>query len=335
MLATEFLADKAPFKPVPVVAMYGPERYFRTEILKRIPGLSGEDAESSLTRLQGPTADFRSVISELKTVSMFGDARVVLIEDADTFVSANRSALEKYVQSPSRTSILILDVKAWKKTEKLCKLVEQHGLNLECNELSGAALTGWMQKLAKEQFGKKLDRESAALILTLAGEGLSMLSSEIAKLASLVGEADSISKEDVAKVVGGWRMETTWNMLDAVRDGQPARALQNLEKLLKSGESPIKILAGVTYSFRKFAEATELARQRQPLREALINAGVFPASAGPAEHYLKRMGFERASRILQWLMEADADMKGGSRVDPAVLLERLFIRLAGEPVGAG
>jgi hypothetical protein len=53
---------------------------------------------------------------------------------------------------------------------------------------------------------------------------------------------------------------------------------------------------------------------------------------GPGEQYLKRLGFERASRILQWLMEADADMKGGSRVDAAILLERLFIRLAGDPV---
>jgi DNA polymerase-3 subunit delta len=329
MLAVDFLADKAPFKPIPVLALYGPERYFRIEILKRIPGLSGEEAEGSLTRLQGATADFRSVISELKTVSMFGDSRVVLIEEADPFVTANRSALEKYVQSPSRTSILILDVKAWKKTEKLYKLVDQHGLNLECNELSGAALTGWMQKLAKDEFGKKLDRESAAMIVTLAGEGLSLLQSEIAKLAALVGEAEVITKDDVAKVVGGWRMETTWLMLDAVRDGQTGRALQNLEKLLKAGESPVKVLAGVTYTFRKFAEATELARQRVPLREALVSAGVFSSSIGPGEQYLKRLGFERASRILQWLMEADADMKGGSRVDPTVLLERLFIRLAG------
>jgi hypothetical protein len=28
-------------------------------------------------------------------------------------------------------------------------------------------------------------------------------------------------------------------------------------------------------------------------------------------------------------MEADMEMKGGSRVDPAILLERLFIRLSG------
>ncbi|MEY2726577.1 MAG: hypothetical protein RLZZ458_2444, partial [Planctomycetota bacterium] len=219
--------------------------------------------------------------------------------------------------------------KAWKSTEKLYKLVEQHGLNIECKELSGVALYTWMQKLAKDEFGKKLDRESAQLIVNLAGEGLALLHSEIAKLASLVGDADTIAREDVTKVVGGWRMETTWVMLDAVRDGDPGRALENLEKLLNAGESPIKVLGGVAFSFRKFAEATELARQRVPLREALSKAGVFTPALGAGEAYLKRIGFERASRILPWLMEADMEMKGGSRVDPAMLLERLFVRLSG------
>jgi DNA polymerase III delta subunit len=53
---------------------------------------------------------------------------------------------------------------------------------------------------------------------------------------------------------------------------------------------------------------------------------------GAAEAYLKRLGFERASRILALLMEADSEIKGGSRTDPQLLLERLFVRLAGEVV---
>jgi hypothetical protein len=32
---------------------------------------------------------------------------------------------------------------------------------------------------------------------------------------------------------------------------------------------------------------------------------------------------------LALLVEADTEMKGGSRTDPGILLERLFVRLAG------
>ena len=58
-------------------------------------------------------------------------------------------------------------------------------------------------------------------------------------------------------------------------------------------------------------------------------AGVFPQAVGNGEAYLKRLGFEKASRILTLLVEADTEMKGGSKTDPAILLERLFVRLAG------
>jgi DNA polymerase-3 subunit delta len=278
----------------------------------------------------GDKAEIRDVMAELKTVSMFGDQRIVMIEDADEFVSKHRAVLEKYVTQPAKGSILILDVKSWPKNTKLFKLVEQHAMALECAELTGAALQKWLQKLAKDQYGKQLDRESAALIIALAGDGLNLLEQEVAKLAALVGDVDTITREDVPKVVGGWRTETTWVMLDAVRDGHPGHAIEALDKLLKSGEAPQKVLGGVTFVFRKFAEATERARTGTPLREAIAAAGVFSNAIGQAEAYLRRIGFERASKILQLLVEADSEMKGGSRVDPALLLERLFVRLAGD-----
>lgn len=332
MHALEFLADKSPFPAVAVVALYGAERYFRSEVLLRVPGVSGEEGGLSLTRLAGELADLKTVMTDLRTVSMFGDRRVLLIEDADPFVSANRAALEKYAGQPAKGSLLILDVKAWKKTERLYKLVEQHGLNIECGELKGAELIRWMQQTAKQEYGKTLDRENAAMIVAMAGDGLSMLRQEIAKLAALAGDAAAIHREDIIAAVGGWRTETTWVMLDALRDGQPGKALENLQKLFKAGETPAKILGGVVYMFRKLAEATELARQGEKLSSALGRAGVYSSAVGPSEVYLKRLGFERASRILQLLMEADSEIKGGSRTDPQLLLERLFVRLAGEVV---
>ncbi|MCA9009572.1 MAG: DNA polymerase III subunit delta [Planctomycetaceae bacterium] len=332
--ATEFLSSKNPPPPHGVIVMYGPERFFRSEILHHLPGVSGEEAESAVTRLNGEHAEIREVMSELKTVSMFGDRRIVLIEDADDFVTANRPALEKYAASPAKGSLLILDVKSFPKTTKLYKLVDQHGLAVECAELTGANLLKWLQRVAKEQYGKDLDRESAALIVQLAGDGLGMLLQEVAKLASLVGEVAEITRDDVVKVVGGWRTETTWVMLDAVRDGNLNKALEALNKLMMAGEAPQKILGGVTFTFRKLAEATERARAGTPLREAISVSGIFPAAIAPSETYLRRIGFERASRILQLLIEADTEMKGGSRVDPRLLLERLFVRLAGEPVAS-
>ncbi|MBL8849639.1 MAG: DNA polymerase III subunit delta, partial [Planctomycetaceae bacterium] len=169
----------------------------------------------------------------------------------------------------------------------------------------------------------------AGLLVELAGAGLSLLEQELAKLAAYVGDRERIGVEDVRAVVGGWRAETTWQMTDAVRDGQPATALVALGKLLHSGEAPQRILGGLNYNFRKYARATELARDGTPLRAALQQAGVFPQQIDATERYLRRIGRPRAERIRARLLEADRGLKGGSRVDDLLQLELLLLELSG------
>lgn len=329
MHATEFLSKNTTLPDVPVLVLYGSERYLKLEALKLIPGLADETEDVALTRTAGKDADLKSICDELLTVSMFGDRRIVIIDDADDFVSQNRSGLEKYVAHPSKTSLLVLDVKSWPKNTKLAKATDRIGLNLECGELKGAALVKWLIRTAAEVHQKQIDRDAAALIVQLAGDSLGLLQQELDKLASLVGDAETITSEDVTRVVGGWRIETTWAMLDAVRDGDMSTALDCLDKLILAGDAPQKILGGLTFTFRKLAEATEYARQTRDLPGALRSAGVFPAAIGPSERYLKRIGFDKASRIFQLLIDADAKMKGGSRVAPKLQLEALFVKLAG------
>ena len=329
MHATEFLSKNTTLPDIPVLVLYGSERYLKLETLKLIPGLADETEDVALTRTSGKDADLKSVCDELLTVSMFGDKRIVVIDDADDFVSQNRAVLEKYVAHPSKTSLLILDVKSWPKNTKLAKATDKIGLNLECGELKGAALVKWLIRTAAEVHQKQIDRDAAALIVQLAGDSLGLLQQELDKLASLVGDAETITPEDVTRVVGGWRIETTWVMLNAVRDGEMSTALECLNKLILAGDAPQKILGGLTFTFRKLAEATEYARQTRDLPEALRSAGVFPAAIGPSERYLIRLGFDKASRIFQMLIDADANMKGGSRVAPKLQLEALFVKLAG------
>ncbi|MCP4509892.1 MAG: DNA polymerase III subunit delta, partial [Fuerstiella sp.] len=113
MHATEFLSKNTVIPDIPVLVLYGGERYLKLEALKLIPGLEDDSEDVALTRTAGKDADVKSVCDELLTVSMFGDKRIVIIDDADDFVSQNRASLEKYVAHPSKTSLLILDVKSW------------------------------------------------------------------------------------------------------------------------------------------------------------------------------------------------------------------------------
>ena len=334
MHATEFLKNPAGQAIDNVVVLFGDERFLRQSCLQAVQKqvLGGEDDEEiSLTRFEGKDAELKSVLDELSTISMWGDRRLVMVESADDFVTKYRVGLEKFLTKPLKKSVLLLTVKKWQKTTRLYKLVEKIGLNLSCEPLKDREIPAWLIETAKTQFEKDLARPAASLMLELAGSSLGLLEQELSKLASYVGERNRITTEDVSQLVGGWRTETTWAMVDAIIDGQIGKSLECLDSLLKAREAPLMILGGLAFKFRQLSQATEMARQGKRLDAALQDAGVWRNNIQPSSKYLRRIGRPRAERIAGELLDAREALGGGkgslSNEQQRIVLETLLIRL--------
>lgn len=327
MHATDVLR-KSPAVPG-VVALAGGQQHLKLQAIAWLKTAVLDDDETGLTRFVGKDVDLKIVWDELRTVSMWGDRRLVIVDDADDFVTKHRAGLEKYAAAPAKKAVLVLDVKTWPKTTRLAKQVAQTGLDIECTELKGAALSKWLQDTARDVHEADLQRDAAALLIELIGDELGLLDQELSKLGSFVGQKGTITAEIVRQMVGGWRTETTWAMADAVRDGDLASALKDLNDLLFHGEAPQKLIGGIHFVFRKLAYGTDLARKQQ-LEGALREAGVFPQAIGPATSYLRRLGRANAEQLIQKLLQADLNMKGGSRLPERLQLEQLLISLAGK-----
>jgi DNA polymerase-3 subunit delta len=330
MHATAFL--KSSEQRVGAIAvLFGEEQYLKRAVFERLCHLVlGEDPEHlGLTRFAGDQADLKTVCDELRTISMWGSSRLVVLDDADRFVSQNREGLEKYLQKPSKNSVLVLDVKAWPKTTRLAKAVPKVGLEVECGPLSGNDLVRWIAETAKTAHGKSLTRDTANLIYELAGGDLGLLEQELAKLSAYVGQRTTIEIADVETLVGGWATETTWSIAAAVRRGETGEALDLLNQLLDAGESAHKILGGLTFVFRRLAQAVALSGQGTALDRALGEAGVFPRELGESAAYLRRLGRAEAQRISSRLLEADSALKGAFLIPERQVLETLLVKLAG------
>ncbi|MCA9073594.1 MAG: DNA polymerase III subunit delta [Planctomycetaceae bacterium] len=332
MHATDYLKNPDKHVVPPIVVVQGGEWQLKQSVLKAIVAqvLGGDEEDDlSVTRFAGKETELRSVRDELLTVSMFADQRIVIVDDADDFISNHRDGLESYADQPARSSTLILNCKSWRKNTRLAKKVTASGLEIDCSELAGGRLTKWLTDQARDQHGKQLQRDAAGLMVELVGTGLALLDQELAKLAAYAGDREQITAEDVQGLVGGWKAETTWAMTNAVRDGNVAVALQCLDQLLNAGEAAPKLLGGINFVFRKLAQATERSRTGVPLNVALKESGVFPRDIDATDRYLRRIGRPRAEQILARLLRADADLKGASRDPDRLQMERLLLDLAG------
>ncbi len=337
--AIDYLAAPQKHPPAAVNVVFGDEPFLRHRavVQLRADALAGRDAEFSLGVFEGPAVAWPDVFEELSTVAMFGGGRrLVVVEQADDFVSRWRSELENYVTRPKSSGQLLLEVRSWPSNTRLYKRVAAEGLAIDCHAPRAAQIARWLGGWAKQVHGVELASAAAEMLVELVGPELGLLDQELARLALTTEPGGKITAPTVQQSVGSWRARTAWEMLDATLGGDAQAAITQLDRLLLAGEHPVGVLAQISSSLRRLAAATRLVLdgqrngRRVGLKEALQKSGVRSFAVAKSERQLRHLGRHRGAQLYQWLLEADIDLKGGSALPPRIVLERLLLRLAAD-----
>lgn len=359
--AAEFLLSEAAWSPVPLIVLFGDDGFLKSEALGRLRQLlSPGDAEASLVLYdaQERMPDWADVAAALRTPSLFGGRRVVIVRGADMFVSAQRERLEEWAAAGAG-GVLVLEVAEWPPQTRLAGLVEQRGLGLDCRPpqkagkargVDEAAVARWVMGWGRKRHGLRLSSPAASLLVELTGPLFGLLDQHLAKLALLVDPQQPVRPEQVQQIIGGWRAQTIWELIDAALTGQTAAALAQLDRLLRAGEHPLALLGSLSWSLRRYAAATrhferaERAGRRIPLQEALRLAQFRdwpPGELARAAQRLLALGRKRAGKLYRWLLELDLALKGSHAPEDKArwALEQLLLRLMphkpNPPQGAG
>ena len=330
MHAFEFLRSVGKVGPRTIYAILGDDAYLRDETLRAIARQAlGEEADDlSVSRFIGADASLADVLDEVRTLPFLAKCRVVIVDEADVFVTKYRKDLETYAEKPSKSGVLVISVKSFPGNTKLAKLVEKNGLIVDCKSPDERELPDWLIQVAKTRSHAKLEADAAKLLVELVGPEIGLLVAEIEKLAVYVGDLKVIRREDVDRMVGAGRREEIFQIVDAATLGKGGEAVADLDRLLGAGEPPIKLMAGMTYALRKLHHAGQLRRARVELREACQRAGIFPGAVEKTGRQHTHLGPSRVEQIPGLLLQADLDLKGDSQLPPRVTLERLLVRLS-------
>jgi DNA polymerase-3 subunit delta len=333
MHALDWLRDGGRPARCPVYAVFGSDPYLVRESIgavSRVVFPEGE-GEAAVTRFVGAQATLADVLDELFTLPFFSRRRLVVVEEADTFVTRHRKDLEAYVGSPSASGTLLLQVKVWTATTNLAKLVDKVGLAIDCNappEKQSQKVVSWLTQYARTRCDVQLDAVAANLLVELVGLEIGILAAEVEKLAVYAGDSKRIERADVARMVGAGRVETVWKALDAATTGQARSALELLDNLLAAGEAPVVLLAAMSASLVKVHHAGRLRGARLPLDEACRMAGIPPFAVEKTGKQHAHLGPRRVDQLPATLLRADLDLKGGSSLEPRVVLEQLLVGLS-------
>lgn len=302
----------------PVYAVVGKDRFLRHEAVERIWRSAADKAEGlGPARFEGDEASLAEVLDEVRTLSLLGGLRVVIVDDADDFITKYRASLETYCAAPAESGCLIFLCDSLPKNTRLYRVIAEKGEVIACEPLKGRALSSWLSTRTRALYGKALSEQAATMLREYVGESPGALDAEVNKLAAYIGARNEIAAGDVAAVTGKHREENVFAVTDALAEGNATRALLSWEQVLATDRSaPGRAIGGLAWALRRLLDARREWEAGADLRSLSGRLFVDPEVL---KRRLERATVADLERQLSDLLEADLAIKtGASTIELAV-----------------
>jgi DNA polymerase III subunit delta len=307
----------------PVYVLYGTDAFLRDAQREEILSLAVGDADpQTALRVFDSDVELAEVLDELRTIPFLAPRRVVIVRDADGFVSAHRTQLETFLESAPSTSTLILMVNSWPSNTRLFKLVKRIGLATECN-VPARGLERFLTQSATKR-GKKIARDAAQLLAEWVGADLARLDGEMEKLALYVDPREVIDASDVAALVTATAGPASFALRNALTDGDSRAALKALGLMLTQRGEEFKVLGMIASQLRQALKGYQLQAAGRPPQDALNPRTPYQAKNAFVA-MLARRSPARVREDFRRLIRTDLGMKSG--LDAASALQELVISL--------
>jgi DNA polymerase III subunit delta len=304
-----------PFKPVYV--LYGDDEFLRDEHRRRIVGevVGGADAELAVASFDAdsPLSD---VLDDLRTLPLMTPCRLVIVRDADAFVTAHRQALEDYLDKPSPTGALLLIVSSWPSTTNLAKRVAKIGQAVACTAPAGN-LGQWIVQAAQKR-GKQIDPQAAQLLEQYVGADLAALDAEVEKLSLYAGQRPAIVAEDVSVLTVATAGPADFALVNALTASDAKTALPVLDKMLTRKGLEFMVLGQIGGYLRRAIKGQTIRQAGGDARDAL-NPYMPPDAKQRYLDLLRRRPLAVLQQDFRRVLAADLAMKSGADPRSAML----------------
>ena len=313
----------------PVYALVGAEPFVQLQKMREILSLFPPDVQR--VELDGERAELAEVADELRSFAMFGGGKVVIVRNADTFVSRFREQLEDYVAKPSDSATLILRLESLPSNQRIYKAIAKTGAIEPCQPPKD--LPRWAIQHAKEEHQSVVAPDAAKLLVDLVGEDLGRLNNEIAKL-TLATDGKQITADHISGAVAFQRERQMWDMTNELACGRPAEALRRWRQLVQI--DPTTEFRAVTWLGMWLENVRKaIAMKRKGMQPFAIaqQLRIWPREIqGPFFQTADALGEDGTARALDLLAEVDLRSKTGIG-DATSNVERFILEI-GQGYGA-
>lgn len=307
-------------------------RYYQEQIKKILI----DDLTESFNyhRLTNETFDMQSFADAVENLPMMAEFTMVQVDDIDLFKLSEadrKKAGEILSDIPEYcTVVFTYETTPWKPDKRqktLWDTICENGSIVEFVKQDQRDLVAWITRHFASQ-KKHITPELCIYLIDLTGGTMTALSSEIKKICAYSG-AENICKADIDAVTEPVLDAVSYQMTDAMSQGNYAEALKKLHQLLKMQEDPLLILGSIGGHFRKIGTARTLLDHGKNASELMKLYAMADYQARKTMEAARRFSPEFCKAASQLVLETDRRIKT-SFDEPQRLLEILILQLAQE-----
>lgn len=239
---TQFLTTLEKKKPHHLYVISGSEAFLKAEVIRLLKALLG-DSLFFKEYVGDNSFNIRSFLNDVYSEPLFEDWNLIILRDGHSQIQTLATALEKYLQAPPTSTVLVIEVNKLDQRTRLAKLIEKKGALVDCKPLrshvspysrNGASeLSEWICKRAMHH-KKTIAMPAVQCLQEFVGSDLHSLDLQLQKLALFLGQRSEITVDDIRELVGQNRRTDIFALIDAIFNNQKV-ALPMIKKLFAKG----------------------------------------------------------------------------------------------------
>ncbi len=295
-----------------VYLLFGEERYLLLQYRDRLVDAIVDRTDTmNFTRFEGDGIKATEIIDLAETLPFFSDKRCILMENTPFFSDTPEDFLDYMGQIPENTYLIFCE-KELKKTSALYKRISKYGRAVEFTRLDGTTLIKWIKSKLRT-YQKEMTPEALEIFVNSAGEDMGIISMELEKIVSYVGEATVITADDIRAICSAQISDKVFDMIDAISFRNQKKALDLYYDLLSLKVAPIKTLMLIARHYRILYTIKTM--QNSSRADIAAAAGIRDFMVKKYQPHINGYSATNLKEILEELCDLDYAIKSGNLSD--------------------
>ena len=266
------------------------------------------------------------VVDVIETLPMMSPYRLVIVKEAHLIKEKDWDLLKKSMDKGlSQTVIVFVHEAKFDKRKKIFKWISSETQVIELVTPYENQVPVWIHYMAQKN-GLTLDQGAALQLLHLVGVDLIEINNEILKLKNFYQDQKSkLEIDDILKVVSKKRIESVFDLTNAVAMGQKPLSLQLLSDLLDQGQNEVGVVSLISRHMRILKKILEHSGLGISQKQLSAKIGVSPFFINQYIEQSRHWSLDKMDLVFELLLDTDKALKT-SPLSSKIWLENFVIQ---------